>query len=795
MTLVTNIGQPYTWYDDHGTKDFDLTGNLSDRDWEIIGGFLGTSGFLLGSTVGPGGALAGFFIGAYVGTKVGAAVKDFLESISDTYDTHTHPFGIWIDGGLAQEFTTGSNSFGYDMSSVAIYGRYFPDQRIEIPPSLSLWSSSNGVPGVLLYTLPFTKWGNDGSYGLRLEYQAPVAAILEPGTRYVVVIGYLDQTRVVITSSVSEDAGALAGWSIGNSLRKKNGDVWRTLTPADAGRRVFPADQRPVLRTEVRGTSLNSSSIIVSLTKVGEGQLKATATASAPFDIVLPLTVNSGTGASSATIPANSTESEVLTVSRTPGTTLPVSVDIGDLPNVPSTHSEYALFKSPSRLSVQVIDGVPGGVVPVCDRTPEVRDSIVKAAPVGSCGEVTEAHLSGITALYFLNNQNIKALKAGDLSGMPSLTSLDLGYNDLTTLPDGIFDGLTSLGKLDFYLGNFTSVPDAVLRLTSLTSLNLGYNPLSSLPAGTFDRLTQLTRLDLSGDNLGALPVGIFDHLTELQRLNLEYARITSLPNGVFDNLTSLASLNLDGLRSASLPDGVFFWLASLKSLSLRDSSLGSLSKDAFFGLSGLASLNLYGNRLTNLPSGIFSGLSSLTSLNLSRGRLPPLLDPLSLTVSLEKVGEGQFKAVAPTGAPFPILMLLSVTNGSIVGGASSIAIPTGRVDSDTLTVTRTTGTTDPVAADIRTLPSLPTDVNQYGSNLHQGYTLVKSPDLPLEVLGRGVGEALAATDFNGDGRTDFVDFFLFADAYGGTDARFDLDGSGTVDFADFFKFVDAFGA
>lgn len=54
---------------------------------------------------------------------------------------------------------------------------------------------------------------------------------------------------------------------------------------------------------------------------------------------------------------------------------------------------------------------------------------------------------------------------------------------------------------------------------------------------------------------------------------------------------------------------------------------------------------------------------------------------------------------------------------------------------------------------------------------------------------------AHAATDFNGDGRTDFVDFFLFADAYGGTNAKFDLDGNGTVDFADFFKFVDAFGS
>ena len=54
---------------------------------------------------------------------------------------------------------------------------------------------------------------------------------------------------------------------------------------------------------------------------------------------------------------------------------------------------------------------------------------------------------------------------------------------------------------------------------------------------------------------------------------------------------------------------------------------------------------------------------------------------------------------------------------------------------------------------------------------------------------------AQTSTDFNGDGRTDFVDFLLFADAYGSTNATFDLDGNGTVDFADFFKFVDAFGS
>ena len=52
---------------------------------------------------------------------------------------------------------------------------------------------------------------------------------------------------------------------------------------------------------------------------------------------------------------------------------------------------------------------------------------------------------------------------------------------------------------------------------------------------------------------------------------------------------------------------------------------------------------------------------------------------------------------------------------------------------------------------------------------------------------------ANATPDFDGDGETGFSDFFLFADAFGGSDPRFDLDGSGSIDFADFFLLADHF--
>ena len=629
--------------------------------------------------------------------------------------TITRPYSIWVDGGLAQEFITGLNQHGYRVGDVAV-------QSMESDPSpisISFWSSSNGVPGSRI----------DG------------AIILEPNTNYFIVVRSTSEARVQITSSSDEDADTLPGWSIGNKLLKRNGDIWEVVEPDDVGRQIFPADGTPLPRITLSGVVLDSRTIIVSLTKVGEGQFKVAATSSAPSDIVLPITVVNGTiggGATTVTIPAGSTESDVISVSRTPSTTFPVSVDIRNLPSPPPG---YTLFKSPSRLPLQVLDGLSGGPTPVSERTPLVRDAIVAAVPsANSANDVTEAHLAAIATLR-VNHPSGTALSSrpvefqmDDFAGLTALTTLEIGGHAGIILPDGIFTGLVSLRELSLYnSGRLTSVPNAVLSLTSLTSLNLGFTVLSSLPGSVFDNLTQLTSLDLSGNGLASFPDGVFDQLTVLTYLNLEYNDLTSLPDGVFDNLTSLANLNLDGLELTSLPDGVFDRLTTLTRLTMRDSLISSLSADDFSGLSSLTSLDLSGSRLTSLPAGIFSGLSSLTSLRLGRNSV----DPLLLAVSLEKIGEGQFKAAAPTGAPFDIVLPLNVRNGSISGGANTLTISKGSVESGHLTVTRTPGTTAAVTLDIGTLPGLPTDVNQYGDLLHQGYTLVKSDDLPLVVISR----------------------------------------------------------
>ena len=136
--------------------------------------------------------------------------------------------------------------------------------------------------------------------------------------------------------------------------------------------------------------------------------------------------------------------------------------------------------------------------------------------------------------------------------------------------------------------------------------------------------------------------------------------------------------------------------------------------------------LSLSSNQLSSLPDGLFSGLSSLNSLYLGDNTVG-----LSITVSLEKVGENQFKATTATGAPFNIVLPITITNGSIDGGATTITISAGSVESGLLTVTRTPGTTTDVTVDIGTLPELPTS--------HYGYNLVK-PSSADNVLSFAVG-------------------------------------------------------
>ncbi len=417
----------------------------------------------------------------------------------------------------------------------------------------------------------------------------------------------------------------------------------------------------------------------------------------------------------------------------------------------------------------------PTAIVVVCGRTAQVRDAIVAAAGVTDCAAVTAVQLSAISELR-LSDKNISTLTASDFSNLTSVKKLHLVDNNLETLATDLFDELTALEELYLGRNRLTTLPENLFaNVSTLRKISLRENIISTLPANlfsnpsplkelylthndltsvngaTFSGLAALEKLALNQNNLhtGSFPAGFFAGLPALKSLWLSGNRFPGLTADFFSSLTGLEELYLPGVGLTTLPANLLSNLVSLEVLSLSHNELSSVSATAFSGLtsleelwvdfselesddlpsgvfsslSSLRFLSLRGNGLQSLPAGVFSGLTALTRLDLTDNPT----DPLPIAISLERVATGQFKAMAHTGAPFDMTLPLQVVNGTISGGATSIFIPRGGPESDVLTVNRTTGTTAAVTVDIASLPSPPSN--------YTGLTLVKSADLPLQVI------------------------------------------------------------
>ena len=427
--------------------------------------------------------------------------------------------------------------------------------------------------------------------------------------------------------------------------------------------------------------------------------------------------------------------------------------------------------------------------VPVSERTSQVRDAIVDALPdVEEVEDVTLAHLATITHLN-LRNSGISALKSGDFSGLTALTDLNLYNNYLSVLPKGIFKDLTMLktlrlgsnavkraavilylkqvGEDEFKVVVPSGAPfDMILPVTVINGvITHGETPLV-IPQGNIESATFGVACPLGRpitptvvlNKLPKLPPGHYGYRLSQSTVHLRTPQVAEAitaavpdvtdPHYVTDiHLAAITTLKLNNKKITSLKPGDFAGMLSLRTIFLHNNELTGLPDDIFEGLLALTHLDLYSNRFTFLPAGSFDGLLSLRYLNLSGNRLDSLsegifegitkleelhlagnlVDPLPLRVALEKVGDGQFKAVAPAGAPFPIILPIIVENGNVANGTTSTTIWTGEVESQPRTVIRSVDTIDAVTASIGTLPDIPA--------LHTGYFLARSDGTELAPL------------------------------------------------------------
>ena len=521
---------------------------------------------------------------------------------------------------------------------------------------------------------------------------------------------------------------------------------------------IFEKLASSIFVVEMSGNTVDPLPLTVSLSKVSAGQFKAVAPAGAPFNIVVPITVTNGSmsgSATSVTISRGALESSTATVTRTTGTTAAVTVNIGTLPGIRSADSGYELVKPSTGLPLTVIDATsdnPNNAPEFTDgsnTTRSVAENTASGENIGTAISATDVDNNTLT--YTLGGTDAASFSIVSTTGqLQTKSALDYETKTSYSVTVSVSDGNGSTDSItvtinitdvdgDYPLaGRTQKVQDTIVaavtgadsaadvtaeHLAGIKTLNLSKQSIATLKAGDFNGLTALKELDLSKNSLSSLSAGIFDRLTALKELNLSKNSLSSLSAGIFDGLTALKELDLSKNSLSSLSAGIFDGLTALEGLNLGNNSLSSLSADIFSKLTKLEFLYLDNNGLSSLPDGIFNKLTALEELWLNDNSV----DPIPITVSLKKVAEGEFKVTVPIGTPVEIEVPLTATNGDI--SSTTVTMSIGSVESESLTVTRTAGTTGSVTVDIGTL-SVKSDLFWY-----PGCTIVKSADLPLEVI------------------------------------------------------------
>ncbi|XP_058200247.1 disease resistance protein RUN1-like isoform X2 [Rhododendron vialii] len=219
-------------------------------------------------------------------------------------------------------------------------------------------------------------------------------------------------------------------------------------------------------------------------------------------------------------------------------------------------------------------------------------------------------------------------LSLSPIQGLSCLKELRMENCNLSCLPNEV-GNLISLETLDLGRNNLRSLPDSICNLTRLKDLKLTGCNVSHLPC-EMGRLISLETLDLNGNHLCTLPDSICNQSC-LKKLYLSDCALSHLPNEI-GKLATLETLILEGNSLLALPDSICN-LARLENLSLKDCNVTHLPSEIGRVIS-LRTLDLGGNNLLTLPDSICN-LGCLRELYLPHCNMSHLPDGIGMLSSL----------------------------------------------------------------------------------------------------------------------------------------------------------------
>lgn len=239
-----------------------------------------------------------------------------------------------------------------------------------------------------------------------------------------------------------------------------------------------------------------------------------------------------------------------------------------------------------------------------------------------------------------LDNNNLKVLSNTSFASMRELSYINLGFNQLISLPRGLFltDVHRHLVEIDLSYNSLHTISTGDFNnLSDLQIINLQSNKIRVVEKHSFTSMEYLNSIDLSHNHLSNISVEAFAFLPRLRSLNLQHNSLCvfsltslhhvsnmSFPLKVnlshnfiqsFDgNLSSYMYISKLDMSFNNIKDPISFANLgnTLRELSLIGNSIQSLGNHALGDLEFMEVLNLSRNNITSLRRRSFQGLNNL---------------------------------------------------------------------------------------------------------------------------------------------------------------------------------------
>jgi Leucine-rich repeat (LRR) protein len=306
-----------------------------------------------------------------------------------------------------------------------------------------------------------------------------------------------------------------------------------------------------------------------------------------------------------------------------------------------------------------------------------------------------------------LSNNFLKQALPEEIGLLTTLSSLNMGNNDLEALPAQL-GSLTRLVRLDLSYNALRSIPTHLGLLTNLEDLSLGYNELASIPT-EIGRLLNVTYINLMQAGVtGTIPSEI-GQLQNLRVLQLSGTRVNGTIPSELGQASSLKTLNVFNNTNLQGPiPSELGNLLQLTELALSANSLTGIIPTELGRLTLVSEVWLDQNKLTGKIPGTLQGLESLTGLllngNLLVGGIPTELGSLSL-LSYLWLNNNSLTGTIPSA----VGQLESLTDLSLAGNLLNGTVPSelGNLSSLNSLKLSENQLTGPVPSELGSLPVL----------------------------------------------------------------------------------------